>query len=101
MCLQYISNPNSIILAVTAANTDIANSDSLKLAREVDPDGLRTIGVLTKMDLMDPGTDASDVLLNRVVPLRCVAGCDGVIGLGWVVGGDCNQATDRRRPGPD
>ena len=72
MCLQYISNPNSIVLAVTAANTDIANSDSLKLAREVDPDGIRTIGVLTKMDLMDPGTDASDVLCNRVVPLRRV-----------------------------
>lgn len=70
MCLQYITNPNSIVLAVTAANTDIANSDSLKLAREVDADGTRTIGVLTKMDLMDPGTDASDVLMNRVVPLR-------------------------------
>eukprot|EP00624_Nannochloropsis_granulata_P006598 evm.model.NODE_49765_length_66778_cov_45.246429.5 len=55
MCLAYIANPNSIVLAVTAANTDIANSDSLKLAREVDPEGLRTIGVLTKMDLMDPG----------------------------------------------
>ncbi|GAB5036089.1 dynamin like protein [Nannochloropsis oceanica] len=70
MCLAYIANPNSIVLAVTAANTDIANSDSLKLAREVDPEGLRTIGVLTKMDLMDPGTDAADVLLNRVIPLR-------------------------------
>ena len=44
MCLQYIGNPNSIVLAVTAANTDIANSDSLKLAREVDPEGMRTIG---------------------------------------------------------
>lgn len=89
MCLQYISNPNSIILAVTAANTDIANSDSLKLAREVDPDGLRTIGVLTKMDLMDPGTDASDVLLNRVVPLRCVAAClpGCLAGVGVGVGG--------------
>ena len=39
MCLKYISNPNSIILAVTAANTDIATSESLKLAKDVDPDG--------------------------------------------------------------
>lgn len=39
MCLKYISNPNSIILAVTAANTDIATSEALKLAKEVDPDG--------------------------------------------------------------
>lgn len=39
MCLKYISNPNSIILAVTAANTDMATSEALKLARDVDPDG--------------------------------------------------------------
>lgn len=52
MLLKYISKPACIILAVTAANTDLANSDGLKLAREVDPDGTRTIGVLTKVDLM-------------------------------------------------
>jgi len=39
MCLKYISNPNSIILAVTAANTDLATSEALKIAKEVDPDG--------------------------------------------------------------
>jgi len=39
MCLRYISNPNSIILAVTAANTDLATSEALKLAKEVDQDG--------------------------------------------------------------
>ena len=52
MLSKYISRPACIILAVTAANTDLANSDGLKLAREVDPDGTRTIGVLTKVDLM-------------------------------------------------
>lgn len=50
--MKYISRPACIILAVTAANTDLANSDGLKLAREVDPEGTRTIGVLTKVDLM-------------------------------------------------
>lgn len=70
MCLEYISNPNAIILAVTAANQDLANSDGLKLARSVDPDGVRTIGVLTKIDIMDQGTDCLDVLNNQVVPLR-------------------------------
>ena len=70
MLLEFISNPNAIILAVTAANTDVANSDALQMAKAVDPYGNRTIGVLTKCDLMDPGTDASDVLLNRVYPLR-------------------------------
>ncbi|OBZ75332.1 Vacuolar protein sorting-associated protein 1 [Grifola frondosa] len=39
MLLKYISKPACIILAVTAANTDLANSDGLKLAREVDPEG--------------------------------------------------------------
>jgi replication fork clamp-binding protein CrfC len=52
MLLKYISRPASIILAVTAANQDLANSDGLKLARDVDPEGTRTIGVLTKVDLM-------------------------------------------------
>ncbi|WFD27563.1 dynamin GTPase [Malassezia nana] len=70
MLLKYISKPNAIILAVTAANTDLANSDGLKLASEVDPDGNRTVGVLTKVDLMDAGTDVVDILAGRVIPLR-------------------------------
>ncbi|KAG9302505.1 hypothetical protein G9A89_007209 [Geosiphon pyriformis] len=70
MILKYITKPNAIILAVTAANTDLANSDGLKLAREVDPEGSRTIGVLTKIDLMDGGTDVVDILAGRVIPLR-------------------------------
>ncbi|KLT40761.1 putative VpsA [Cutaneotrichosporon oleaginosum] len=70
MLMRFISKPNAIILAVTAANTDLANSDGLKLAREVDPDGTRTIGVLTKVDLMDQGTDVVDILAGRVIPLR-------------------------------
>lgn len=66
----------SIILAVSPANADIANSDSLKLARKVDPNGKRTIGVLTKLDLMDAGTNALDVLTGRAFPLKL-----GFIGL--------------------
>ena len=53
--MRYISNPNSIILAISSANTDIATSEALKLAREVDPDGNRTLAVITKLDLMDTG----------------------------------------------
>eukprot|EP00804_Cyclotella_cryptica_P026892 CCRYP_019599-RA/>CCRYP_019599-RA protein AED:0.01 eAED:0.01 QI:112/1/1/1/1/1/2/769/848 len=70
MNVQFGSNPNAILLAVTGANTDLASSDALKLARELDPRGERTIGVLTKLDLMDPGTDASEILQNKVIPLR-------------------------------
>ncbi|CEH13225.1 dynamin protein dnm1 [Ceraceosorus bombacis] len=67
---SYISKPNCIIIAISPANVDLANSDSLKLARSVDPRGLRTIGVLTKLDLMDNGTHALDVLTGRVYPLK-------------------------------
>ncbi|CZS94201.1 probable VpsA protein [Rhynchosporium agropyri] len=70
MVLKQISKPNAIILAVTGANTDLANSDGLMLAREVDPEGQRTIGVLTKVDLMDVGTDVVDILAGRIIPLR-------------------------------
>lgn len=55
---------------MSPANVDLANSDSLKLARSVDPQGRRTIGVLTKLDLMDAGTNALDILTGRVYPLK-------------------------------
>ncbi|KAI7240610.1 dynamin GTPase [Hortaea werneckii] len=67
---EYIAKPNSIILAVSPANVDIVNSEALKLARYVDPAGKRTIGVLTKLDLMDHGTNALDILSGRVYPLK-------------------------------
>ena len=57
---------NSIILAISAANVDLANSDSLKFARSVDPQGQRTIGILTELDLMDAGTHALDMLTGCV-----------------------------------
>ncbi|KAG8800124.1 Dynamin- GTPase protein [Serendipita sp. 398] len=65
LVLDYITKPNCVILAVSAANVDLANSDSLKLARSVDPQGRRTVGVLTKIDLMDAGTNATDILTGR------------------------------------
>jgi len=77
MIMHYISNPNSIIVAVSAANNDLANSDALKLAREVDPFGARTLGVITKVDLMDKGTDAVAILQGKVIPL--VHGFVGVV----------------------
>uniref|UniRef100_A0A671P0R2 dynamin GTPase n=1 Tax=Sinocyclocheilus anshuiensis TaxID=1608454 RepID=A0A671P0R2_9TELE len=70
MLLQFISKENCLILAVTPANSDLANSDALKISKEVDPQGLRTIGVITKLDLMDEGTDARDILENKLLPLR-------------------------------
>ncbi|XP_062413053.1 dynamin 3a isoform X2 [Sardina pilchardus] len=70
MIMQFICRENCLILAVTPANMDLANSDALKLAKDVDIQGQRTIGVITKLDLMDEGTDARAILENRLLPLR-------------------------------
>ena len=58
LILKTIEKDSTIILAVSPANDDLANSDALKLAREVDPNSERTLGVITKLDLMDKGTNA-------------------------------------------
>ena len=70
MCRRYASDPLTIILCVIAANSDIATSDGLMLAKEIDTTGSRTIGVLTKLDIMDHGTDARKALLNEEIPLK-------------------------------
>jgi len=76
LLLKYVQNPNSIILAVSPANVDMATSESLKMAREIDIDGRRTLAVITKLDLMDAGTDAIDILCGRVIPVKL-----GIIGV--------------------
>ncbi|KAM7459612.1 hypothetical protein LguiA_036606 [Lonicera macranthoides] len=70
MIMSYIEQETCIILAVSPANSDLATSDALQMAREADPAGSRTIGVITKLDIMDKGTDARKFLLGKVVPLR-------------------------------
>ncbi|OBA23567.1 hypothetical protein METBIDRAFT_38369 [Metschnikowia bicuspidata var. bicuspidata NRRL YB-4993] len=70
LILEYVSKPNCIILAVSPANVDLVNSESLKLARQVDPTGKRTVGILSKIDLMDQGTNALDILKGNVYPLK-------------------------------
>ncbi|CAN4114024.1 unnamed protein product [Withania somnifera] len=100
MVRSYVEKPNCIILAISPANQDIATSDAIKLAREVDPSGTivvryakfakiwflasnylivyisfhisgeRTFGVMTKLDLMDKGTNALDVLEGRAYKLQ-------------------------------
>lgn len=76
MVNEYIENNNAIILAVTPANADFVNSESLKLARTVDPTGERTLCVLTKLDIMDKGTDASDVFAGNIIPVKL-----GIVGV--------------------
>ena len=70
MARRYVSDPLTIILCVIAANSDIATSDGLMLAKQIDTGGVRTIGVLTKLDIMDAGTDARKALMNEEIPLK-------------------------------
>lgn len=73
---KYINNPNSIILVVHAANTDLAVCEALRIAQQVDPDGRRSVMVCTKIDLMDAGTDAVELLTGKVIPLKM-----GIVGV--------------------
>ncbi|KAF2646182.1 hypothetical protein P280DRAFT_415193 [Massarina eburnea CBS 473.64] len=68
LCDKYIRAPN-VILAISAADVDLANSTALRASRKVDPRGERTIGVITKMDLVDAERGAS-LLNDRKYALR-------------------------------
>ena len=47
MLLQFITKPNCLVLAVSPANSDLANSDALKIAKEVDPEGKNSLCNMT------------------------------------------------------
>ena len=70
MAHRYISDPRTIILCVCAANVDTTTSDGLLMAQRVDKAGIRTLGVITKIDIMDRGTNAKNVLLGKEVQLK-------------------------------
>jgi len=70
MCNRYMSDPRTIILCVVPANADLAISDGLMMAKQLDPKGIRTIGVITKVDIMDRGTNAKRAIMGQDIPLR-------------------------------
>jgi GTP-binding protein EngB required for normal cell division len=70
MAATYCKDPRTIILCVVPANQDMSTSDGLQMARELDPSGERTIGVITKIDIMDKGTNAKKGLLGQEIPLK-------------------------------
>jgi vacuolar protein sorting-associated protein 1 len=70
MCHRYMSDSRTIILCVVPANADMTTSDGLQMARNLDKNGIRTIGVITKVDIMDRGTNAKRMIMNQDVTLR-------------------------------
>lgn len=69
---KFITKQETISLVVVPCNVDIATTEALKMAQEVDPDGDRTLGILTKPDLVDKGTEETvvDIVHNEVIHLR-------------------------------
>ncbi|XP_050959762.1 interferon-induced GTP-binding protein Mx-like [Labeo rohita] len=72
LIMTYIKKSETINLVVVPCNTDIATTEALKMAQEVDPDGIRTVAILTKPDLIDKGTEKNilSVVHNQVIRLR-------------------------------
>jgi len=70
MAERYCKDPRTIILTVVPANADMTNSDGLQMAQQLDKKGIRTVGVITKIDIMDRGTNAKKMIMNQEVKLR-------------------------------
>uniref|UniRef100_UPI00358FCA1B interferon-induced GTP-binding protein Mx-like isoform X2 n=1 Tax=Myxine glutinosa TaxID=7769 RepID=UPI00358FCA1B len=72
LIMSYIKREETIILVAIPCNVDIATTEALSMAQQCDPNGERTVGVLTKPDLMDPGTEfgAIKVLNNESIVLK-------------------------------
>ncbi|XP_040015312.1 interferon-induced GTP-binding protein Mx isoform X2 [Xiphias gladius] len=69
---KFITKQETISLVVVPCNVDIATTEALKMAQEVDPDGERTLGILTKPDLVDKGTEETvvDIVHNEIIHLK-------------------------------
>ncbi|XP_076609473.1 interferon-induced GTP-binding protein Mx-like [Chaetodon auriga] len=69
---RFITKQETISLVVVPCNVDIATTEALKMAQEVDPDGERSLGILTKPDLVDQGTEGTvvDIVHNEVIHLK-------------------------------
>ena len=81
MAKSYCKDESTIILCVIPANIDVTTSEALQMAQELDPQGNRTIGVITKIDILDIGTNAKKMLLGEEVKLK----------LGYIVMKNRNQ----------
>lgn len=66
LIVQYTNSPSTLIMAIIPARPDIEADMSMELIKQVDPKGERTIGILTKLDLMNEDTDIHNYLENKV-----------------------------------
>ncbi|KND92419.1 Interferon-induced GTP-binding protein Mx [Tolypocladium ophioglossoides CBS 100239] len=86
MVLRYMKRPRSIILAVVSAKCDFALQKVTRLARELDPSGIRTLGLITKPDTLDEELD-SEAAYVQLAQNK----------LGWHVLNEAEDATLKHR----
>ena len=69
---KYVAENRTICLCVVPVNVDPVTVESFKIADQYDPFHKRTIGVITKVDLIDPGTERTvlNLLENKIKPLE-------------------------------
>ncbi|KAG2457184.1 MXE protein, partial [Polypterus senegalus] len=69
---KFIKKQETINLVVVPSNVDIATTEALKMAKEFDPTGQRTLGILTKPDLVDKGNEENivDIVRNLVIEMK-------------------------------
>jgi len=79
LVMSYMKNENSIILAVITAQNDLENQKILRMVKQVDPEGKRTIGVITKPDTLLPGSK------KEAHFVRCAKNEEHRLDLGWHV----------------
>lgn len=70
LALNYVRDPRTIILCTVQANIDLSTSDAIKIAKQIDLNGERTICALTKVDLVDRGSDILNILNNDEIVLK-------------------------------
>ena len=88
LVMNYIERRNSIILVVVSAAYDFDNQLAIQLAREVDPQGMRTMCLITKPDKLDYGSDREQAFI------KMAKNRDVVLQLGWHV--LCNRCYEKR-----
>ncbi|KAL7625897.1 hypothetical protein AAE478_005121 [Parahypoxylon ruwenzoriense] len=87
LVVYYMRQRRSIILAVVAADNPFANQPVTKFAREIDPSGMRTLGLITKPDKIDSGTDTESYYVELAQNLNVK------LHLGWHVLRNRSHAT--------
>ncbi|KAM0811508.1 putative GED domain-containing protein [Seiridium cardinale] len=98
MILSYMKQRRSIILAVVSADNPFANQPVTKFARDIDPTGTRTLGLITKPDRIDSGSDSEkyyvELAQNQNVKLHL--GWHVLRNRGHATAGDSNEQRDER-----